>query len=172
MSRIEMCVRLRAVADDGTMAVEGIAVPWDTPVELGGRHEEFAPGSLRGGVGRAVRFGHVGDPDALAVPIGRISRVRDTDVGLWLRGELFDAPLSQQAWHTVRSGVVTGASVEFRAEGPAGRRTGLGRIEDAELVGVVLTERPVYDAARLTAVRARPRRPRFDAWTRWRDGRA
>ena len=158
----------RSAADGRYIA--GLAVPWDTEITHRGQRESFAPGSLRADSGVVLmRYGHLGTPSAMPVPIGEVVDTADTGDGLWAEARIADGPLSDQAYAAAAAGLVRGLSVEFRtrAHGRArdGRDRGQGRITDAVMVGLVLTEQPAYAAARVTQVRAAT--PRLDAWRGW-----
>jgi len=156
---------------DGGRWIAGIAMPWDQPVTIGGRTEEFAPGGLTLRADRPVplRYGHQSHQEGEPVPVGVVARSVDTDGGLWVEARMLDTPGALNAYAAVEAGLVTGLSVEFsRASGMRGRG-GQGRVEDGVGNGVALTERPIYAGARITEVRART--PRLDAVRAWLDER-
>lgn len=154
-----MMLHCRAEGDD--RFVEGIVVPWDQEVTLRGRAESFAPGSVRERADGAVplRWEHTRGQQ---VPIGVMERAVDADEGLWGSFRLFDGDEAQRAWQAADAGIARGFSIEFRAPNAAPRGAGVGRVNEATIMGAALTEQPVYSGARLTGVRSRT--PRADSY--------
>ena len=161
-------------ASAGKRYIEGIAVPWDREIRISGRTESFAPGSLvLSDDPVPLRYGHQRDlEEGSPIPIGRIVAATDTADGLWVRAELFDSSTAQDALAAVQGGVVRGFSAEFvtrvasnKSRGPGAQ----GRVAEAELVGLVLTEKPAYPSAEVMNVRART--PVRDRWELWRSER-
>ena len=164
---MEYRMGLECREDGDDRYISGLALPWDEEIRNSIQHESWAPGSARVELPLPLRYGHLGDPTAVPVPIGTIVEARDTDAGLWIEARLMPTDVSAQAWHAVRDGLVRGMSVEFlRSETqppkPMGRS--LWRIESSSIKGVALTENPAYKG---TNVLARARRPRLEELGAW-----
>lgn len=91
-----------------------------------------------------------------SVPLARSSSplapltVESTVAGLSFRAELVATRQGDDALAMVRSGLLRGASVEFRAERDAWEGD-LRRVQRATLVGIALADRPAYPGALIEA---------------------
>lgn len=94
---------LRANTENGT--VEGIAVPWDSPTEVGGYTETIARGAVEDG---EIKFfwQH-------REIIGRVVKTEDRKEGLWIQAKISDTSLGRDALTLLRDGVVDGLSIGF-----------------------------------------------------------
>lgn len=88
--------------------VEGIAVPWDTPISVGGIRERFERGAAE-----APDDGRVLLYDRHAEPIGKLIEFADTDEGWRIRAQFSDTTRGRDAWTLARDGVMTQLSVGF-----------------------------------------------------------
>lgn len=134
---------LRAKIETGT--VEGIAVPWDTPTNVGGYVEAIARGSVEPG---EIKFfwQH-------REVIGRVVDTEDREEGLFIRAKISETTTGKDALTLLRDGVVDGLSigfepVEFRTE-PDGTITRT-KIRIKEVSGVTF---PAYQDASVSQVR-------------------
>ena len=173
MRDLSVVIECRSDADGGRF-ISGIAVPWNVEIAIRGRKESFAPGGLRirGDDVVPLRYGHQSQDESFPMPVGRIVEAVDTDVGLWVEARMLEKPggglipAAEHAYALADQGIVRGMSVEFgRSSGMSGGGA-QGRVGDGIMRGVVLTERPIYKSAGVTAVRART--PRLDSWIEWR----
>lgn len=164
----EYNVTLECRSEGGRQYISGLAVPWDVEILFGGKPESFAPGSLTQAPVVPFRYAHRGMAEALPVPIGKLADASDTTAGLWVDMRLTDTAEARAVWAAADDDIVTGLSIEFqnRADHPPG---GQGRVTDAILTAVALVERPAYQDARVTHVRAR--RPYMDDLNEWIDDR-
>ena len=154
--------------DDGGRWLSGIAVPWDKEISLRGRKESFAPGGMRASDSVIpLRYGHQSHPEGYPMPIGQVVETVDTEAGLWMEARMVDSQAADHAYELAAEGIVRGLSVEFDRSGGLRGSGAQGRVTDGRLTGVVLTERPLYASAGVTAVRART--ARLDEWLAWRD---
>ena len=129
---------------------DGIAVPYDTPVRLGGVTEIIARGAVDPGalVGLPILWQH--DTGAPAGVIRSASNVRG---GVHVTGEFINTSWGRDADAAVRAGAVTGLSIGFEPvdeawDGDTVTRT---KITIRELSLATL---PAYTDARVTAVRS------------------
>lgn len=134
---------------------DGIAVPWDTPINLGSYSERIARGAVDPAtmVGLPILWQH--DTGQIAGIIRSASNVR---AGVHVTGEFIDTTIGRDAQVAVRAGAVSGLSigfdpVEHTSDGDTLTRT---QINVRELSLATL---PAYDTARVTAVRTREETP-------------
>ena len=122
--------------------------------------ERFEIGSLR--MADAVHLDLAHDRErAVAWHPGGGLELRDEDGAMILSAELPPIPAADRALDEIRTGKVTGLSVEFRAVKES-RSGGVRVIEDAILSGVGIVQRPSYEGSRIEA-RAR-KHGRFPRW--------
>ncbi len=122
--------------------------------------ERFAPGSIRMADSVHLDLNHDRERAVAYQPGGGLELV-DGDVSLELAAVLLPLPAGDRALDDIRTGKVTGLSVEFRAVKES-RVDGVRVIEEAELSGVGIVARPSYEGSR---VEARSRRHgRFPKW--------
>lgn len=167
----EMTAALSCRSEEGVNYIDGLAVPWDVEITYMGKPESFAPGGLTPASDRVVpfRYGHQQSPEGMGlIPIGRIAEYAHTNMGLWVSTRLLDVPAADHAYAAARDGIVTGFSVEFIVPGQR-PGPGQGRVTNGIMTGLVLTEHPAYEQARVSALRALT--PRWDAWNEWRQQR-
>ena len=122
--------------------------------------ERFEPGSLR--MADAVHLDLNHDKERVVAwhPAGGLELADQGDV-LELSAELPPIPAADRALDEIRTGKVTGLSVEFRAVKES-RSEGVRVIEEAILSGVGLVSQPSYTGSRIEA-RAR-KHGRFPRW--------
>ena len=122
--------------------------------------ERFEPGSLR--MADAVHLDLDHDRErAVAWHPGGGLELSDRGEALELTAELPPIPAADRALDEIRTGKVTGLSVEFQAVKES-RVGGVRVIEEALLTGVGIVARPSYEGARIEA-RAR-KHGRFPKW--------
>ena len=164
----QFCTDVQCRAVDGRHWISGIVMPWDQEVTIRGVKECFPPGGMRArpdGAPMPQRYGHQAHAEGYPLPIGRIETVVDTHAGLWIESRLLDHPTADHAFALVDEGIVRGLSAEFRRGGGMRAGSAQGRVSDGVLTGAVLTERPIYAGAGVTATRART--ARLDEWLDW-----
>ena len=117
--------------------------------------ERFTPGSIR--MASAVHLDLFHDPErAVAYMPGGGLELVNGERALELTAELPPIPAADRALEEIRTGKVTGLSVEFRALKES-RDGSIRVIEEAELSGVGIVSQPSYQNSRVEA-RARRRR--------------
>lgn len=134
--------------DEDAHAFTGLAVPWNTQVELWpGFYEQFARGSIepRDGVKVFWRHGEV---------IGLVTAFADTDAGWEITGRISATALGNEAYTLLRDGVIDRLSIGFEplewtydAENELTTHT-RARVHEVSLVPI-----PAYEAAVITQVR-------------------
>ena len=122
--------------------------------------ERFEPGSLRMADAVHLDLNHDKERAVAWFPGGGLE-LRDEDGAMILSAELPPIPAADRALDEIRSGKVTGLSVEFRAVKES-RVGGVRVIEEGLLKGVGIVSRPSYEGSRIEA-RAR-KHGRFPKW--------
>jgi uncharacterized protein len=143
METREFEVRL---APEEERTVTGIAVPWDTPRDVGGYREMWKRGSVtlpEGGM--KLLWQH-------KEPIGVVTRTADTDEGFVIEARISDTPRGNEVHTLLRDGVLNKFSIGFQP------------VEDSVEDGVVVRTKavgwetsvvmfPAFDTASVLAVR-------------------
>ena len=111
--------------------------------------ERFAPGSIRMAGPVHLDLSHDRERVVAYQPGGGLELV-DGDASLELTAELPPIPAADRVLDEIRTGKVTGLSVEFRAVKER-RVDGVRVIEEAELSGVAIVARPSYQGSRVEA---------------------
>lgn len=101
-------VQLRAATEDGKREFSGIAVPWNSPANIGwqGYTEEFERGAVQDSEDVIVLYRH-------SEPVGRITEARETDAGWEVTGVLSATPRGEEVYTLLRDGVIKAMSVGF-----------------------------------------------------------
>ena len=124
--------------------VWGTAVPYDTPIDLGGVREQFAPEAINAEdvVGVPVCWRH-------DEPVGVITKAENTPEGLVVEANLANTALGRDAATLVRTGSVQGLSVGFKPVENAWNKTRdtVTRVR-AALSELSLTHMPAYQPQR------------------------
>lgn len=150
MSKLEIrSANLRADAEEGT--VSGIAVPWDTPVELFSGYVEII---ARGAV---VAFDDIKLYWQHETPIGRVFEAEDRDAGLFIRARISDTAQGRDALTLLRDGVVNKFSIGFEPDEESVEHAENGDITVTRtkiaLREVSVVSFPAYKDAQVTEVR-------------------
>lgn len=128
---------------------DGIAVPWDTAIRVGGITEVIARGAVDPAsmVGLPILWQH--DTGQVAGVVRSASSVRQ---GIHVTGQFIDTVVGRDARVAVQEGAVSGLSIGFEPE----EQTVEGNTITRTRIGVrelSLATLPAYDNARVTAVR-------------------
>ena len=161
-------LELKTVLEDGVF--EGYASLFNTE-DLG--HDVIAPGafreslSARGTSGIKMLFQH--DP---ALPIGVWDEIREDGKGLFVRGRLMSAVTkAREVLALMKAGALDGLSIGFKArKSRRDARSGVRRIERADLWEISVVTFPMLPDARVAAVKSRPfnlRVPSEREFERW-----
>jgi len=161
-------LELKSVAEDGTF--EGYASLFNTE-DLG--HDVIAPGAFleslraKGAAQIKMLFQH----DA-AEPIGVWEEVREDAKGLYVRGRLMTAVAkAREVLALMKAGALDGLSIGFKAlKSRRDAKTGVRRIEKADLWEISVVTFPMLPGARVASVKARPfasRLPTEREFERW-----
>ena len=144
-------LRVRAAAGDGR-TIDGVAVPWNTPITIDGRREQFAPGALEADqvVGRPLRWRH-------SEPIGVVTDAHDRADGMHVSARIAATRAGDDAVALLREMPDMGLSVGFEERSwTVAAREDVFTITRADLVELSLTDLPAYPTARVTATREDP----------------
>lgn len=134
----------------------GIAVPWDTQIDLWGIREEFAPGSI------------VPNPAGVIVcwrhdePIGRVADHREQSTGWEIDATISRTVRGDEAATLLTDGVINRLSVRFRPETFEVDESGevpVIRHTRAVVDEVSLVPFPAYETAEITEIRQEPTMP-------------
>ena len=128
--------------------LRGLALPYDVEVSVAGMRERFEPGSASS-TGEAVLNVHHREDRPLAREPGTLTFESRAD-GLYLSATLPETREADDALALVRAEVLTGLSVEFRAERER-MVAGVRRISKATVAGVGLVARPAYKTTQVEA---------------------
>lgn len=150
MSQLEIrSANLRADAEEGT--VSGIAVPWDTPVELfSGYTEIIARGAVDAFDDIKLYWQH-------EEPIGRVIEAEDRDAGLFIKARISDTAQGRDALTLLRDGVVNKFSIGFEPDEESVEHADNGDLTVTRtkiaLREVSVVSFPAYKDAQVTEVR-------------------
>lgn len=146
--------------DDAPRTVRGLAVPYNTEIELvPGYFETIAPGALapRAETDTSLKLVYRHDE-----PIGLITNATETDAGIEIEARFSDTQTARDAYQLVRDGVIDRLSIGFepletvRTEDERGTHT---TITSLALREVSLVPFPAYSTAAITEVRTQPTAP-------------
>lgn len=129
--------------------IEGRAVPYNKPADVGGYKEQFVKGSFDGVDASSVKlYWRHGEP------VGRVLSLREKADGLYFTAKFSDTTSGRDAWTLAKDGVEQGVSVGFRAleDSWSNDRKLVTRVK-ASLVEISTTDRPAYKGAAVLAVR-------------------
>lgn len=144
--RLEVKAEL-AIDDEGEGTITGIAWPWSSPDRVGDTILKGAVNVV--GTDLPMLLGHRVDD-----LVGSWSEIKQTDEGLIVKGRLHvDRPRSRSVLAMVKSGLVSGLSIGFRAKSWTGQ-TGRNReIAALDLFEVSLTPNPSHPRARVLSAK-------------------
>jgi HK97 family phage prohead protease len=135
--------------DDGTLTLEGLAVPWNDSISYGGIREQFAPGSIDPGtaVGRPLLWSH-----DRSEPIGHVTAATDTPDGLQVEAVVQPTARGRDAITLLRAGSLKGLSIGFQPKRMKNTPHGVTYTR-ATLYELSITPMPAYETATVTATR-------------------
>ena len=128
--------------------LRGLALPYGVETLFAGVRERFEPGSASS-TGEAVLNVHHREDRPLAREPGTLTFESRAD-GLYLRADLPATAESDDALALVRAGILTGLSLEFRADKEK-MVAGVRVIERATVAGVALVARAAYKTTQVEA---------------------
>ena len=150
-THVPATLEVRETTDNPDVAgvVWGTAVPYDTPIDIGGVREQFAPEAFNAEdvVGTPLCWRH-------DEPVGVITKAENTPEGLVVEANLANTALGRDAATLVRTGSVQGLSVGFKPVENAWNKTRdtVTRVR-AALSELSLTHMPAYPTAEVAAIR-------------------
>ena len=131
----------------------GLALPYAVETRIGAGRERFEPGAVRSTGEAVLNLHHRGDRPLAREPATLTLESRAD--GLHMRALLPETKEADDALALVRSGVLTGISVEFHSERET-MRGGVRIISAATVSGLALVTRAAYPT---TAIEARESGP-------------
>lgn len=135
---------------DGAREVEGIGVPYDTPIEFMGVREQFAKGAVDTAEDVKLFWRH-------RDPIGKVIASRNEDDGWYHRSVVSKTATGDEAYQLARDGVIDRFSVGFEPIEFTETKEDDGTLSithtKVRLREVSLVPFPAYDDAQLTQVR-------------------
>lgn len=138
---------------DGTREVEGIGVPYNSPIEFMGIREQFAPGAIEPDADVKLFWRH-------RDPIGRVVEHSNGEAGWFHRAVISQTPAGDEAYTLARDGVIDRFSVGFEPIESTETREDDGTLSithtKVRLREVSLVPFPAYDSAEMTQVREQP----------------
>lgn len=143
--------------DQGERVIEGIAVPWDTEIDVWGERERFergAFGEFRGGAPLYAEHSHL----AGGLPIGLVTDSEARDEGQWVRARISATQAGDDVYALLRDGALKSFSIGFtptkvRKDDDVAVYTA-AQFREVSVVGF-----PAYETAAITAVRHREPAP-------------
>lgn len=92
-------------------------------------------------------------------PIGVFREMRETDQGLFVKGELFvdDIPKAKQAYRLLKEGGLSGMSIGFKTVDSEIKANGVRLLKEIELMEGSLVTFPALDSARVMDVKSAPK---------------
>lgn len=162
LERRYVSCEVRAADDADQRIVEGIAVPYDVPTDVGGIREVIAAGALEADEPIQLFWSH--DHRTGGMPVGRVIEHRDVaargdqPAGKWFRARISRTPKGDELLELLRDGVITGLSIGFDPIDVAHElRDGVETLVHTRAVWreVSAALAPVYPDARVTEVRSR-----------------
>jgi len=136
-------------SDDGAGEIDGIAVPYNQPIDYAGIREQFAPGSFAVDdvIGRPLLWSH-----DRAEPIGHIREAANSDEGLQITAVIQPTSRGRDALALLRGGSIGGLSVGFTPDETATNPHGVTYTR-ATLYELSVVAMPAYESATVTATR-------------------
>lgn len=139
--------------EDGERSVEGIGVPYNTPIDIMGFREQFAPGAINLDDDVKLFWRHQD-------PIGRVVQATNTDEGWRHRAIISRTPAGDEAYELAKDGVIDRFSVGFEPVESTETRDDDGGMTithtKVKLREVSLVPFPAYEGAAMTQVRQEP----------------
>lgn len=131
--------------------IEGIAVPWNSPVSVGDYSEQFDRGALTEQDGGAHLYAQH-DHRQGGLPVGRIEAVEDREEGLFIRAKISATAKGRELYTLLKDGVLRSLSVGF-APVEQEVREGIVTRTKALLREVSIVAVPAYAGAAVLSVR-------------------
>lgn len=146
MEMITRSFEIREVSKDDK-TVTGIAVPWNTPTNVGGYTEQFERGAIDSVEGTKLFWNH-------AEVIGKVTSGRETDEGYEITARFSDTTHGRDAHVLAMDGVVDKFSVGFLPAEDRTEENGTVTRTKVHLKEVSLVPFPAYEGAQISEVRA------------------
>ena len=149
-TQVDLAIEFREDQADGIIARGyGRAVPYDSPTEVGGITESFAPGAfeVEDVIGKPFAYRH-------GEPIGVIRDAKNEADGLYIDFEILDTAQGRDAATLLRGGASKGLSVGFAPIESAWNKTKTAiQHTRAKLLEVSQTHMPAYATAGVSVIR-------------------
>lgn len=150
----------------------GVAVPFDTPTDIGGAFETIAPYAFRNSLSGDIRAFVDHDASKLLARVGNGSlELRETGTGLEYTMSLPDTTLGRDTYQQAKEGLLSGVSIGFSMLGSQRVKTARNAYTltsvDLREVSLITGGVPAYVG---TSVAARQRDERW-YWKAWLNAR-
>jgi HK97 family phage prohead protease len=152
----------------GERVLTGIAVPFDTPTDIGGMSESVSPGAFTHSLSGDVRAFVDHDATKLLARVGNGSLVlNERAEGLEYRMRLPDTTLGRDTYQMASEGLLSGVSIGFSMRGSKRVNDGVNGylLTDVDLreISVITGGNPAYSGTSVTA----RHRDELWYWTTW-----
>lgn len=146
--RITRTIEVAVDAEAGTFV--GLAAPFNETIEFDGNLERYAPGVLKDALPVKVYYNHL---DASAEPVGVVEAYNETEVGVEVTVRFLESDYAQTIRRRMADCEITGLSLQGVVR-DAHDEDGVTVYDAIELFEVSIVDRPAYDTARVSVVRA------------------
>lgn len=127
--------------------VSGIAVPWDTPTNVGEYVEQVQRGAIADSGDIKLFSEH-------KTPIGRVIESEDREDGFWIRAKISDTTAGRDAYTLLKDGVITKFSIGFKPVEQSRSNDGVITRTAIDLKEVSAVSFPAYADAEIQQVRS------------------
>lgn len=157
----------------GERVLTGIAVPFNTPTDIGGMSESVSPGAFTHSLSGDVRAFVDHDATKLLARVGNGSLVlNERAEGLEYRMRLPNTNLGRDTYAMALDGLISGVSIGFNMNGSQRQKTGgngyLLTTIDLREISLITGGQPAYEA---TSVAARYKDDFLWYWKKWLNAR-
>lgn len=136
----------------GKRSISGLAVPFNTPVNiLPGFSEQIAPGAITPNPRGVKLFWQHREP------IGAVTKCRETPKGLLIDAKISNTTAGRDAYELVKDGAISQFSIGFRERDYKDEKTDGGVLRTQtgiDLMEVSLVPFPAYETTEITEIRA------------------
>ena len=135
------------LADPDKREVAGIAVPWETPTDVGGYTEVIARGAVKPSGNVKLFYGH-------KEPIGKIVSYEDGEDGWTIRATISKTSRGDEVYTLLQDGVLDRFSIGFMPVAEENTKDGSVRRTEIDAREVSIVPFPAYEGAVINEVRS------------------